>query len=275
MLIHSIKLEPRKAHWFDLYYVAEGEIDFIMGSGNIFAKSRDFCCFPPGTIYGIASTKGVSVFHCHAKFPAAQVRSISTDAYDWTALASRLTALTRNLSRTLYIPEHLNLADTAPICEAFVRLIRHQRGDEPGFLLAAEAQLILILHSVSKHAIQTLASMSNPRKRSAAQIHVSRALDYIAQHKSQMISLVDVADKVGINPEYLSRIFRSYTKMSVGEYITVTKMDAAKERLLASYKSIKQVAASLGYRDQLYFSRQFRNVVGVSPQRYLVRNGHA
>ncbi|MEF3302102.1 AraC family transcriptional regulator [Paenibacillus sp. GYB003] len=64
----------------------------------------------------------------------------------------------------------------------------------------------------------------------------------------------------------LKRTVSKYTGYPLNEYVHRLKIAEAKNILLNSGKTLKEIAASLGYKDVFYFSRLFKKYVGVSPK---------
>lgn len=95
---------------------------------------------------------------------------------------------------------------------------------------------------------------------------------YLSQNLSEQLSLQAVCSVFGISQTYLSRLFRKYKNMSFNEYLTVMRVDKAKELILQNPgMPLKDVASFVGYNDQFYFSRVFRAVTGVPPSEYAQR----
>jgi AraC-like DNA-binding protein len=88
---------------------------------------------------------------------------------------------------------------------------------------------------------------------------------YLQTHLSQAIRVADLADMVGLNRDYLGRLFRRATGMSIQAFLTRRRMEVALELCHESDLAIKQIAIGLGYRDPLYFSRAFRRFHGMCP----------
>jgi len=118
---------------------------------------------------------------------------------------------------------------------------------------------------VRRPDIRTLRRPSRPRLR------VVRALDFIEKELAQPLGLHEGARHLGANPAYLARIFRRETGISVVQYVVRRKMALAAERLVRTSLSIKEIAASLGYKSPLYFSRRFRATMGLAPSEYALR----
>ncbi len=91
--------------------------------------------------------------------------------------------------------------------------------------------------------------------------------DMVAQRYQGHISLSDAAEATGLNPVYLSVLFKKETGVNFKDYVANVRMDKAKE-LLRQGESISRVAELVGYQDTKYFSRLFTRVVGVNPTQY-------
>lgn len=73
------------------------------------------------------------------------------------------------------------------------------------------------------------------------------------------------ADQVNLSPNYLSDLLRKETGKTTQEHIHYYILEIAKDRLLGSDKSVKEIANSLGFEYPQYFSSLFKKKVGVSP----------
>lgn len=99
--------------------------------------------------------------------------------------------------------------------------------------------------------------------------HIFDKIDeYVKNDIARTIGLLDIGNKFGISQSYICNLFRKKTGMSFIEYVTVLRLEKAKELLKDSNKSIKDVAELVGYSDQHYFSRVFRNITGITPSAF-------
>lgn len=110
--------------------------------------------------------------------------------------------------------------------------------------------------------------MKNLRKKKITSKQISRCIDYINDHLHEKITLNSLADHVGLNPSYLSRLFKNETGASVSEYIIKTKVDTAKNMLVYSEYSPAEIAGILAFSDQSYFTEVFRKHTGLTPKKY-------
>jgi len=63
-------------------------------------------------------------------------------------------------------------------------------------------------------------------------------------------------------------LFKQKTGYPPIDYFIQMKMQKATQQLDFSDRSIKDIALSMGFDDPYYFSKRFRKVIGVSPQKY-------
>lgn len=67
------------------------------------------------------------------------------------------------------------------------------------------------------------------------------------------------------SPNYLSQLFGKYGDSGFVEYITETRIAAAKEMLEQGDLKVYEIAEKLGYESAFYFSKVFKKVTGLSP----------
>ncbi|MBO4290940.1 MAG: response regulator [Lachnospiraceae bacterium] len=101
-----------------------------------------------------------------------------------------------------------------------------------------------------------------------AQGTIDQAVQYIKAHFQKEISLVDVSRQVNVSPYYFSKIFKEATGENFIEYLTNLRIEKAKELLLETEYSVKEICLQVGYSEPNYFSRSFKKNVGVTPTEY-------
>ncbi|MDB8998477.1 helix-turn-helix transcriptional regulator [Parabacteroides distasonis] len=80
------------------------------------------------------------------------------------------------------------------------------------------------------------------------------------------------ADKMNFSVNYLSDLLRKDTGKSTLEHIQLRLVEAAKEKLFDTNKSISEIAYELGFEYPQYFSRLFKKRVGMTPNEYRAAN---
>ncbi len=96
----------------------------------------------------------------------------------------------------------------------------------------------------------------------------SQAARYIEDHYAESFGLQDLAELLRCGVRQLQRQFKEKHRMGPLEYLIRVRMDRAKDMLLSTDATIKQIAEAVGYADLYYFSRSFKKYFGVSPLHY-------
>ena len=97
---------------------------------------------------------------------------------------------------------------------------------------------------------------------------VAQVQEYVKNHLSEKLTLADVAAVFNFSPNYLSQLFGKYGDSGFVEYITETRIAAAKEMLEQGDLKVYEIAEKLGYESAFYFSKVFKKVTGLSPREY-------
>ncbi|TMV44478.1 helix-turn-helix domain-containing protein [Paenibacillus mesophilus] len=97
---------------------------------------------------------------------------------------------------------------------------------------------------------------------------VAKIMNYISAHLKDDLSREELAEKVYLNPSYLSRLFKKETGQSLSDYIGQVRMEEARRLLSQTNMKIVQVAEESGYRNVSHFAKMFKRTTGVTPQEY-------
>ena len=94
------------------------------------------------------------------------------------------------------------------------------------------------------------------------------ALEQLKKSYTEEISLEDVAGKLSVTPQYLSKLFKEDTGFTFKEYLTELRIEESKNLLKAGELSIKDICFKVGYNDTSYFIRAFKKFEGITPKDY-------
>lgn len=94
---------------------------------------------------------------------------------------------------------------------------------------------------------------------------IRKSCDFIRANITKEITLSDVAAHVGYTEYYFTRKFYKETGCKVQDYIKEAKIEYAKIQLLTTSKGIQEISDLLNFSSRNYFSKVFREIVGVTP----------
>jgi Response regulator containing CheY-like receiver domain and AraC-type DNA-binding domain len=95
--------------------------------------------------------------------------------------------------------------------------------------------------------------------------YVVQVLNLIKNNYSMDISLTSIADKLGLNPSYLSRILKEKTGKTFMDYLNETRMENSKKLLLETDINIGSLSEKMSYSNPNYFIKIFRKYTGITP----------
>ena len=102
----------------------------------------------------------------------------------------------------------------------------------------------------------------HPQKHSRDYIRAT--IDYIQSSYMYKLTVKDIADHVGMNPDYLSRMFRKKTGTTLQAHILDIRINEAKRYLVLGY-SVKEAATLCGFGDPATFTRLFKKSGNPTP----------
>lgn len=108
-------------------------------------------------------------------------------------------------------------------------------------------------------------------KSKAPKSDIEKAKSFIMENIADPITVKDVADYVCLSAEYFTKSFKKETGLNIKEYITWTKVEAAKDMLEHTTIPVGMVALELGYTNFSHFSQVFKKYENVTPSEYRSR----
>lgn len=101
------------------------------------------------------------------------------------------------------------------------------------------------------------------------QMAIEKVRVFLNENYKQELRIEQIASELNFNSSYLSKWFVKIVGESPSAYIIALRINKAKELLKTmEHMSVKQIGEEVGYQDQNYFSRIFKQVTGMSPVNY-------
>ena len=148
-------------------------------------------------------------------------------------------------------------------------MMREFHEKKPGFEKVCHGLLQVLLVYISRK--QNLSVISDSSFQLSKECALAKR--YIDANYAQNITLDSLAEITHINKFYLAHSFTECIGQSPINYLTDRRLEACKELLTSSNLSVAQVASSVGFSSQSYFSQIFRKKTGMTPRQY--RNRYA
>lgn len=95
--------------------------------------------------------------------------------------------------------------------------------------------------------------------------NINAAIRYMRQHLNRNLAMEDVAKEAGMGYSKFRKMFRDYTGFAPAQYFLRLKMERAKDYLLSTNLSCKEISFRLGFDSASYFNKMFRLYQGTTP----------
>lgn len=97
---------------------------------------------------------------------------------------------------------------------------------------------------------------------------IARMVEEIRSSYAKKLGLESFAENYHMTPQYLSNLFTKEMGKTFSEYLRQVRIERAKELLRTTDMKIYEVACAVGYPDQKYFSKVFREYTNISAKQY-------
>ena len=91
---------------------------------------------------------------------------------------------------------------------------------------------------------------------------------YIRKHYTSELSMQDVAKAMNYSEAYFCKLFKQCFKVNFSAWLNEFRVEKAKEMLLQSRMSIREISIACGYTDANYFARVFKRITGKTPSEF-------
>lgn len=97
---------------------------------------------------------------------------------------------------------------------------------------------------------------------------VSKIKQYIDYHYNEPLTLDGLSELANVSQQYLCRVFIKYLNVRPFQYITMKRIQNAKNLLSNSEMSVNEIAQLVGYNDCSYFCSVFKKLEMISPAEF-------
>ncbi len=174
------------------------------------------------------------------------------------------TAARRMLTRWELAPGSIKqITNIAPVTENFDALIT------TGASVSQHVDRLcsLLLECLMIRCADNQSAYGEPDARARATYQ--RCVNYLADHIEEIHSVEQAAKACHIDQAYLCRLFRRFGQYSPYQQILRLRMRSAAQKLMEPGRLVKEVASEMGFEDPYHFSRVFKKVYEIPPERFI------
>lgn len=168
--------------------------------------------------------------------------------------------------------EMVGISENDPIYHKRSSSLAEQMKEEMQYLLdhpeASNFQLIGHLYLFFDCFIRSQAGTQSVGQSKLKEFYIREAISYIENHYQEEISVESMADSLGLHRSYFGKIFKKAVGKSPQQFLMNYRMVKAADQLTLTKKPVHEIGASVGYQNQMHFSRAFKTVYGCSPSQW-------
>jgi AraC family transcriptional regulator len=218
----------------------EANIAVVLAGGWLDGQSHERDCFAPSIVVEPAG-------EVHAN----RFGAVETAVLSLTLEAGRLGSVVGGLTQ-----QFLRTRD--PSIELLARRAANELDDPDDVTpLSVEAAALELVARIAR-------SVGLERRPS----WLGKAREVLHDRYADPLSLTDIADAIGVEPERLARGFRRAYGESLGDYLRRIRVNAAARLLATTDEPISRVAGEVGFADQAHLTRWFGRYLETTPGRY-------
>lgn len=235
-------LQPHHHEYYQIYYVISGEGDFIAGDQTITLGKGMYLFAKPNDVHGVSDTRDIDG-------EPLQMLEVKYVVFD-KEFQERLNQIPIVCRGSDMLEEMLNT------------VFKEGIDTLPWYLEIATHTFISTLYYMIR--FQKIDIAANPRKSKV----VEQIKDKIKDNYKGEISLDQLASHVGHSKNYLCKVFKEHTGMTINLYLNKVKIDRAAELLVNTNFDISEISEQVGYNNIYHFIKTFNKMVGTSPGNY-------
>lgn len=255
----------RKPTEYILYVVTEGKMT-IKEDDRSYTLQQGDCIIldPTRTHSGVTMNSSVTYSFIHFSMDCAE-DILDNQEFTREHIQTQLTRQTTDSGDDIiWFPKTIHLS--SPLMDSAMKHIN---------------EIIYILKSSSAHQklktgcefikVLLLLEKALAKKSKTSSIVDNRVLDlinYLKKHYNEDIHSKDIADTFFNHYDYLNRIFKKQTGQTIFSYINECRINESKRLLHSFYLTNREIAEKVGFHNEFYFSKVFKQYTGVSPKEY-------
>jgi AraC-like DNA-binding protein len=148
------------------------------------------------------------------------------------------------------------------LLKLFFEIIQQVKDEKTGHQQVSSANTILMLSNIlSVVRNQEFAGKSIERK-------IRKACLYFRENLNTSVNIEKLSADMNVGYSYFRQMFRKYTGISPSQYHLSLRIQKARDLLVSTDLSFKEIANDLGFESYFYFSRIFKDKMGKSPMEF-------
>lgn len=235
---------PKLREHFIFHYIVSGEGEFKIGDRSYHLQANQGFLIPDSSVIYYKADEKNPWHYCWFIIKGAGARKF----FDELKLSAQTPIYNAKPDNDVY----------ARFCD----LLQHAKefDDDPYKLYSS-------LYKCMRSLFQYNANIQRPVSPNMQKLYIEKASLFMENnYHREELTIKHVAEHIGLNRSYLTRIFKENLNSSPQQYLIRLRMEKAKELLLTTSSSISIIARSVGYENIFTFSKMYKRYYDCSPK---------
>ncbi len=251
---HHGKVSLHSHEFFELVFIEQGVALHSHEGNTQILTTGDVFIILPGEVHSYISASNTSLYNC--LFTAKALTGLEQEIGAMQGLSWLLDG------RSGFVRVHAGLAESQELMLYLEKMIWERLNRTVGWDLKLKSLFYGLLVAYAR----LFSNVTLSGKGANANFkHIFEAVAFIEANYRNDVLLDDIAKAAGLSTGYLSKQFKNVLGTTPAEYARNFRMAKAAELLRTESNSVALVAEVLGFSDISLFSRQFKQVTGISP----------
>ena len=222
--------------------------------------------------FNVFHPEGIDFFYDKRVEEEMHISIKSQNAEEAIELLKKLTfGLSENFYSTAYIKYiyfRINSNITYSLSDIGIELKETETYGVTVFEKIQKAQTFQDLYEFTCRLIRKSISMVGNLKKEQHSKLIDKTIDFIKSNFQRDLPVEEVSSQVFLSSRYLNSIFKAETGLTISDYITKLRMEAARELILNNHMKINEVSKAVGYNNIQSFIRLFKKHYNMTPIDY-------
>lgn len=281
-LLDRVVVEPpyvhkkRRLNEYVFYAIKSGSMELMENGVSFEVKEGDFLLLDPK--YTHMGTKATTCDYVYVHFVHDDIESYSEGEDDLEKLfvyrRESLTQDSRSFDRyeTTYVnlPKRVNLRKSSAyhkIHRLLQDAIDCNKNQMENYKTICACKLMEVFVEIARESLSKKAAKAKDTI-PASHTKVHDLLDFLNANYKNEISSEQIEAELDCNFDYINRIFKKLTGVTIFAYLTDLRIQKACELLSSTSLKVGAIAHMVGFADETYFYKVFKKARGVSPGQY-------
>lgn len=249
-------------HWhseFELNLVQKGTAEFVFNDEKCIVQAGDILILPPDILHAVYPIENQELVYDALVFNKLM---LGTGSNDRSSTDCILPIVNGTSKITTLIPREL--PNHAEFEECARKIFQCAKMNLPSYDLLLKSELL--------HFFFLLESNGSLIHHDESEISYSSmirpCLEYMNEHFAENITVEQLASQIHLSKSYFMWCFKKAVGIGAIEYLTQLRLREARNLLITSPASVSEVAYQCGYGNLSNFNRQFKKLVGCTPNEY-------